>query len=98
MDADMGTTTPQGGARPAALQPLPPTSPAAGESSTIEQLGHALQARRETSMAVGILMERRRLGRQAAFEALRSQARSQRRRLQDVAAEIVNAVDALNKP
>ena len=98
----METTTPPSGASPAALKlspqaALPSGAPAAG-SATIDQLGHALQARRETSMAVGILMERRRLGRQAAFEALRSQARSQRRRLEDVANEIVNAVDALNKP
>ena len=65
--------------------------------SNVEQLGQALQARRETSMAIGIIMERRRLDRQAAFEALRSQARSQRRRIHDVAADIVNALDALNR-
>ena len=64
---------------------------------TVEQLGQALQARRETSIAVGIIMERRRLDRRQAFEALRSQARSQRRRLHDVAADIVNALDALNR-
>lgn len=63
---------------------------------TIEQLGEALQARRETSMAVGIIMERRRLDRRAAFEVLRSRARSQRRRIQDVAADLVNALDELN--
>lgn len=64
---------------------------------TVEQLGQALEARRETSMAIGIIMERRRLDRRAAFEALRSQARSQRRRIQDLAADIVNALDALNQ-
>ena len=65
--------------------------------SNVEQLEGALQARRETSIAIGIIMERRRLDRRAAFEALRSQARSQRRRIHDVAADIVNALDALNQ-
>ena len=64
---------------------------------SVEQLGQALQARRETSIAVGIIMERRRLAQGAAFETLRSQARSQRRRLRDVAADIVNALEALNR-
>ena len=65
---------------------------------TGEQLTHALESGRETSMAIGILMERRRLDRDEAFETLRAYARSQRRRLRDVAAEIVGAVEALNKP
>ena len=64
---------------------------------TVEQLGQALQARRETSIAVGIIMERRRLDQRAAFETLRAQARSQRRRVHDVASDIVNALDALNR-
>ena len=64
---------------------------------TVEQLGQALQERRETSIAIGIIMERRRLDRRQAFETLRGQARSQRRRLHDVAADIVNALDALNR-
>ena len=64
--------------------------------ATIEQLGEALQARRETSMAVGIIMERRRLNRRAAFEVLRARARAQRRRIHDVAQDLVNALDALN--
>lgn len=62
-----------------------------------EQLSHALESGRETSMAVGILMERRGLDRVAAFEALRSQARGQRRRVHEVASDLVNALEALNK-
>lgn len=64
---------------------------------TGEQLSQALESGRETSMAVGILMERRGLDRQGAFDALRSYARSQRRRVHDMAADIVNAVETLNK-
>lgn len=64
---------------------------------TGEHLSLALESGRETSMAIGILMERRGLDREQAFEALRSHARSQRRRIHDVAADIVNAVELLNK-
>ena len=62
-----------------------------------DQLSNALVSGRETSMAVGILMERRHLDRDEAFEALRSYARSQRRRVQDVATQIVDAAEVLNK-
>ena len=62
-----------------------------------EQLSEALESGRETSMAIGILMERRRLDREEAFEALRSFARSQRRRVQEVASDIVQAAEMLNK-
>lgn len=54
-------------------------------------LHEALVAKRETAMAVGIVMERYRLGREPAFEALRTLARSERRRLEEVAEEIVRA-------
>lgn len=66
-------------------------------TDTGEQLTHALESGRETSMAIGILMERRGFARDEAFEALRSHARAQRRRVHEVAAEIVEAVEALNK-
>ncbi len=58
----------------------------------------ALVAKRETAMAVGIVMERYRFGRELAFEALRTQARSQRRRLEEVAEEIVRAVEVGRLP
>ena len=48
-------------------------------------------------MAIGVLMERRGLDRDEAFEALRSHARSQRRRIHEVAAELVDAVEKVNK-
>jgi response regulator NasT len=66
-------------------------------TDTGEQLSQALESGRETSMAIGILMERRALDRDEAFQALRSYARSQRRRIHEVAAEIVDAVEKVNK-
>ena len=66
-------------------------------TDTGEQLSQALESGRETSMAIGILMERRGLDRDEAFEALRSHARSQRRRIHELAAEIVDAVEKVNK-
>lgn len=62
------------------------------------QLSSALEGHRETSMAVGILMERRGLDRQEAFETLRASARAQRRKLKDLAGEVVNALEVVNQP
>ena len=53
------------------------------------QLQQALDSRSLIEQAKGVLMERRGLDQQAAFELLRSRARSTRRRLQDVARETV---------
>ena len=66
-------------------------------TQTGEQLSQALESGRETSIAIGILMERRGLDRDQAFEALRSHARSQRRRVHEIAAEIVDAVEKVNR-
>ncbi len=65
---------------------------------TEAQLEQALESGRETSTAIGILMERRGLSREEAFETLREHARSQRRKLRDVAAEIVHAAEVVNLP
>jgi response regulator NasT len=65
--------------------------------TTGDQLSHALESGRETSVAVGILMERLGIDRQKAFETLRAHARSQRRRVHDVSSDIVNALETLNK-
>lgn len=59
-------------------------------------LNRALQGDRNVSIAVGLLMERKRLTEQEAFETLRRHARSSRRRLPDVAQELVEAADRLN--
>jgi len=60
------------------------------------RLNTALSTEQKTRMAVGVLMERRRLDRRAAFETLRRMARSQRRKITLVADEIVRAVETLN--
>ena len=60
-----------------------------------DQLQVALDGEREISIAVGITMVQYRMGRKAAFELLRKTARSQRRKLAELAAEIVRACDAL---
>lgn len=59
-------------------------------------LSHALQSDRRVSQAVGVLMERYSLTSESAFERLRGHARSQRRKLADVAGELVSATDAVN--
>lgn len=64
---------------------------------TETQLSTALANSRETSMAVGILMERERLDRNQAFEALRDYARSQRRKISDVAEDLLGAVEFANQ-
>lgn len=57
--------------------------------STGQNLQRALDERREISIAVGILMERLRIDRQPAFEMLRKTARAQRRRIADVAKDMM---------
>lgn len=49
------------------------------------------------STAVGIMMERSRLGREQAFEKLRNFARSQRRPLAEISEELVDAIGTANK-
>lgn len=61
-------------------------------------LNTALAGNRETSAAVGILMERHRLSEKEAFEALRAHARRERRKLNEVAGEILHAEETLNWP
>lgn len=63
---------------------------------TTEQLQTALDGNRTTSIAVGLLMERCQLDRMTAFEKLRRYARSQRRKLADVAEELVRCNELLN--
>lgn len=56
---------------------------------TRSQLQAALDAERDISVAIGITMMREQLARQDAFEQLRRTARSQRRKLGEVATEII---------
>ncbi|MDD5330383.1 MAG: response regulator [Sulfuricella sp.] len=64
---------------------------------TETQLSTALASSRETSMAVGILMEREHLDRTAAFELLRDYARSRRRKIGEVAEELLGAIELVNQ-
>lgn len=56
---------------------------------TKAQLEQALTGGRQTAIAIGILMALRGLSEQAAFEALRAEARQQRRKLEAHCAELV---------
>lgn len=61
-----------------------------------QRLGLALREGRETGMAVGVLMERYRIGRHDALRLLRQHARSNHRKLNDVAVELLQAAETLN--
>ena len=56
------------------------------------QLQRALDHRSLIEQAKGVVMQRRGIDQQAAFELLRSQARSSRRRLDEVALQIIRSV------
>lgn len=60
------------------------------------RLQTALTLNRDINVAIGVLMERFHLPRQEAFERLRHQARSQRRKIRELAAEIVKMTEKLN--
>lgn len=61
-----------------------------------ESLHLALAAGRETSIAVGVLMARFHIDRHLAFDVLRDHARSQRRKVSEVAEQILAAEEALD--
>jgi AmiR/NasT family two-component response regulator len=63
---------------------------------SVEQMDRALSQSREISMVVGILMERCNLSAIQAFDALRDEARSQRRKIVDVAKEYLHAAETLH--
>ena len=63
---------------------------------TEANLNAALAAGRETSLAVGLLMARYQVDRNTAFEVLRDHARSGRRKIIEVAEQLVAAEELLN--
>ncbi len=63
---------------------------------TETQLHTALEQGRETSVAIGILMQEYHITSEQAFDMIRGQARSQRRKVADVATDLVQAVNNLN--
>jgi len=60
--------------------------------SVEEQLASALKQDREISMAVGTLMERFDLSAEDAFELLRASARSARRKVSEVARDVISGL------
>jgi response regulator NasT len=63
---------------------------------TEANLSAALAAGRETSLAVGLLMARYQTDRNTAFEVLRDHARASRRKVNEVAEQLVAAEELLN--
>jgi AmiR/NasT family two-component response regulator len=63
--------------------------------STGQQLEQALDQQRTVNVAIGVLMERHRLTRYEAQEMLRDSARAARRRMADLAEQVVSAADTL---
>ncbi len=61
------------------------------------RLSKALDTANVVNFAVGILSERHRIDRQKAFELIRSQARSERRKVREIASEILEAADSINR-
>lgn len=63
---------------------------------TEQQLQAALNDARDINVAIGILMERANADRDAAFELLRSRARASRRKVADLARELIAASETLS--
>jgi len=61
-------------------------------------LTSALETSRETSMAVGLIMERYRVNRDMAFKILRKYARSERLKIKQIAGDLLSAADTLSIP
>lgn len=61
------------------------------------RLSQALRTGREIGMAVGLLIERYRIDRDSAFRMLREHARSNQRKLNDIACELLDASESLNR-
>lgn len=59
-------------------------------------LNAALAAGRETSLAVGLLMSKFQTDRNTAFEVLRDHARSSRRKINEIASQLLTAEETLN--
>lgn len=65
--------------------------------ATNEGLAKALEDARAVSIAIGIMMERFRIGQQDAFENLRSEARARRAKINDLAAQLIAAAELLRR-
>jgi hypothetical protein len=79
---------------PVPTAPPPQAPPAEADEAerlavTVQQLEHALASRVQVEQAIGVLAERNRLQPREAFDLLRGTARSQGRRLVEMAADVV---------
>lgn len=61
-----------------------------------DSFANALQAGRETNMAIGLLMRAYQTDRHRAYDVLRTYARTQRRKVNDVASDILRAEELFN--
>ncbi|MDJ0834262.1 MAG: response regulator [Gammaproteobacteria bacterium] len=61
-----------------------------------QRLDNALQTGNQVNVAVGIMMERNKLDRQSAYELIRGKARSEQRKVKEVAIEILEAWNKIN--
>lgn len=66
-------------------------------SDSATQLQNTLQSDRLVDVGVGITMAQHRLGRQAALEVLRQSARTQRRKLTNLAHDLIHAIEAVQQ-
>lgn len=64
--------------------------------SSRQHLTQALEGDRNINIAMGILMERHHLGKDASFEALRGRARSEGRKVGELAQDLITAAELLN--
>ena len=67
-----------------------------GLFDTKQRLDTALETGNQVNVVIGMLMERHHLPRQDAFELLRANARSSRRKVKDVAEEMLSAWNTFN--
>ncbi|MCW8902635.1 ANTAR domain-containing response regulator [Sedimenticola sp.] len=65
--------------------------------ATEGRLNRALDTANVVNFAVGIISERHRIDRQKAFDLIRDQARSERRKVKEIAREILDATDYINR-
>ena len=66
-------------------------------AETEKRLNGALETGSVVNVVIGMLMERHKLGRQDAFELLRNKARSEQRKVKEVAEEVLNAWETFNQ-
>ena len=67
-----------------------------GLRDTENRLNNALQTGNQVNVAVGIIMERKRLPRQEAYELLRNKARSEQCKVKEIANDILAAWEKFN--